>query len=37
MSDKEKLVISLTKEVKYMENMIKNAKLYKLKTKNRPF
>lgn len=31
MSDKEKLVISLTKEVKYMENMIKNAKLYKLK------
>ena len=31
MSDEEKLLKSLTKEVKDMENMIKNAKLYKLK------
>lgn len=28
MSDEEKLVKSLTKEVKDMENMIKNTKLY---------
>lgn len=31
MSDEEKLLKSLTKEVKDMESMIKNAKLYKLK------
>lgn len=31
MSDEEKLLKSLTKEVKDMENMIKKAKLYKLK------